>query len=51
MINCGKNTGRFLRVIAGGLLFIIGMLIPGELGMFIAGLGALAIGLGLIEMA
>ncbi len=50
MMNFGRRTGRFLRVIAGALIFVTGVLIPGKVGMFIAGLGALAIGLGLIEM-
>ena len=50
MMNFGRRTGRFLRVIAGALLFISGVLIPGEMGMFVAGVGALAIGLGVIEM-
>jgi hypothetical protein len=50
MMNFGRRTGRFLRVIAGAFIFISGILIPGEMGMFVAGLGALAIGLGLIEM-
>ncbi len=50
MMNFGRRTGRFLRVVAGALLFVTGILIPGQLGMFVAGLGALAIGLGFIEM-
>ena len=41
MMNFGRKTGRFLRVFAGGLLFITGILIPGEMGMFVAGVGAL----------
>jgi len=50
MMNFGRRTGRLLKVFAGGLLFMTGLLITGEMGMFVAGLGALAIGLGLIEL-
>lgn len=51
MMNFGRRTGRFLRVLAGALLIVSGILIPGEVGFFVVGIGALAIGLGLIEMA
>lgn len=51
MIATGRVTGRFFRLIAGLLLIFFGILIPGEVGLYVAGFGALAIGLGLLEMA
>ncbi len=51
MFNFGRREGLFLIFFVGAMLIFSGILIAGEVGKFVAMLGAMAVGMGLIEMA